>query len=236
MPLVRNELSDARPASSPAVPNLLTTQPRCDHGLAEDRCCTGIDERSRRIVRLQIATVAWMVVECGVALASAWQARSAALLAFGSDSLIELLSAVVVLLQFGPSRKLSSQRAARLAGILLFLLAAIVSASSVTALAIGVAAETSLARIAVTIAALAIMPVLGWAKRKAAFETSNRALAADAVQSATCAWLALVTLAGLAINAVWHVGWIDSVAALAAVPIIVVEAVRAFRGQPCECC
>jgi len=231
------ELPDPYATSSlVTVSKLLTSQPSCGHGSVQDRCCTNIDERSRRIVGLQVATVTWMVVECGVALASAWQARSAALLAFGSDSLIELLSAVVVLLQFGPSPKLSSQRAARFAGILLFLLAAIVSASSVAALAIGVPAETSLTGITVTIAALAIMPVLGWAKRKAAFETGNRALAADAVQSATCAWLALVTLAGLAINAVWQVGWIDSVAALAAVPIIIIEAVRAIRGQSCGCC
>ncbi|MGO8788588.1 MAG: hypothetical protein ACLQVL_14570 [Terriglobia bacterium] len=45
------------------------------------------------------------------------------LVAFGADSLIELLSALVVLLQFPLA--LSTARAARLAGILLFMLAAV---------------------------------------------------------------------------------------------------------------
>ena len=41
-----------------------------------------------------------------------------------------------------------------------------------------------------------VMPILSKAKRKAAFEADNRALAADAVQSATCAYLAAISLAG----------------------------------------
>ena len=63
----------------------------------------------------------------------------------------------------------------------------------------------------------------------------NRALAADAAQSATCAYLAAVTLAGLAAYAVWRVAWVDTAAALIAVPIIVVEGRRAWRGEGCGC-
>ena len=70
---------------------------------------------------------------------------------------------------------------------------------------------------------LVAMPVLAWLKRKHARAANNRALAADAVQSATCAYLAAVTLAGLVIYALWHVAWVDSVAACAAVPVLVIE-------------
>jgi divalent metal cation (Fe/Co/Zn/Cd) transporter len=79
------------------------------------------------------------------------------------------------------------------------------------------------------------MPVLARLKRRQADALDNRALAADATQSATCAYLAAVTLAGLAINAVWHVAWIDTVAALVAVPILIVEGRRTWRGEGCGC-
>ena len=75
----------------------------------------------------------------------------------------------------------------------------------------------------VTIAALAVMPILATLKRREARRTNNVALAADAVQSATCAYLALITLAGLAANAVFHIPWVDSVAALLAIPILLKE-------------
>jgi divalent metal cation (Fe/Co/Zn/Cd) transporter len=80
------------------------------------------------------------------------------------------------------------------------------------------------------------MPLLAWEKRKLARRTGNSALAADAVQSATCAYLALITLAGLALNAIFHVPWFDPIAALAAIPILLYEANQARRGQTCACC
>jgi divalent metal cation (Fe/Co/Zn/Cd) transporter len=87
----------------------------------------------------------------------------------------------------------------------------------------------------VTAIALVAMPALAWLKRREARRIDNRALAADATQSATCAYLAGVTLAGLVAFAVWQVRWVDTVAALAAVPIVIVEGRRAWRGEGCRC-
>lgn len=188
------------------------------------------------IVRLQVITILWMLVECGIALAASWEARSPVLLAFGSDSLVELLSAGVVLFQFSPIFTLDVRRAARWSGVLLLLLAGLVTATSVTALALKVRPETSWVGIAITTAALIVMPVLSRAKRRVAYVIDNRALAADAVQSAMCAYLAAISLAGLAANAIFGLHWIDPLAALIAVPFICIEARRALRGDPCECC
>ncbi len=204
---------------------------------APGTCCRSDAKRtSRRVLQLQTVTLAWMTVECGLALWASWRASSAALLAFGSDSFVELLSAIVVLLQFAPSFSISEDKASSFAGLLLYLLAAVVTATSICALLFGIRPETSPIGIGVTSAALLIMPLLGWAKRKAAREIGNTALAADAVQSATCAYLAAITLAGLAINAIFHVGWVDTVAALAIVPLLCIEGHRAWRGEACGCC
>ena len=51
------------------------------------------------------------------------------------------------------------------------------------------------------------MPWLAKEKRRLSGATSSAALRADAAQSALCAYLSLIALAGLAINAIWHVKW-----------------------------
>ena len=170
----------------------------------------------------------------GIALFAAAQAHSVALLAFGADSFVELLSAVVVLLQFAPRYGLSKARAERTAAVLLFALAAVVA--GIAAATWNDRAETSGLGMAITALALVVMPVLAALKRREARAMNNGALAADAAQSATCAYLAAVTLIGLAVNAVWHIAWVDSFAALIAVPILVVEGRRTWRGEGCGCC
>jgi divalent metal cation (Fe/Co/Zn/Cd) transporter len=192
-------------------------------------------QRVKQVTGLQVVTLLWMMTECGVGLWSAARAQSPALLAFGADSVVELFSATVVLLQFVPRFALRQDRAARIAGGLLYLLAAVVIAVAGMALATGAQPRTSFVGMAITVAALIAMPLLAWQKRRLAHRMGNVALAADAVQSATCAYLAAITLLGLVVNAIWHAGWVDSAAALVAVPLIVVEARRAMRGESCGC-
>jgi divalent metal cation (Fe/Co/Zn/Cd) transporter len=189
----------------------------------------------RDLIWLQGVSLAWMLAECGVSLYGAVSARSPALLAFGADSFVELLSAAVVLLAIVPSFPLTKDRAARLAGVLLFVLAGVVAVVTLLSLLYRLKPETSRSGIAITLAALVVMPILAWAKRRTARRTNNRALAADAVQSATCAYLAAITLAGLAINAIWHIHWMDSAAALLALPILIIEGRRALQGESCGC-
>ena len=187
----------------------------------------------RQVAWLQGITLVWMVLECAGSLFAAASAHSVALLAFGADSLIELLSAAVVLLQFSPHFTLKKSYAERCAAVLLFFLAGVVAL--IAGLGWRRPVETSCLGIAVTALALIVMPVLAWLKRRQARVLDNRALAADATQSATCAYLAAVTLAGLAAYALFHVAWIDTVTALAAVPILVVEGRRTWRGEGCGC-
>jgi divalent metal cation (Fe/Co/Zn/Cd) transporter len=193
----------------------------------------------RRIQRVQRITIAWMSVEALVSLFAAWRARSPVLLAFGGDSAIELFSAVVVLWRFRASaavREDAERRAAQIAGGLLFALAACVVATSVMALLGYSEPKPTLLGIAILIAAAAFMPLLAKEKRRLSGATGSAALRADAAQSALCAYLSLIALAGLAINAIWHVKWADPIAALAVLPLIVWEGREAMRGKACGCC
>jgi divalent metal cation (Fe/Co/Zn/Cd) transporter len=192
----------------------------------------------RRIQRVQIVTIVWMSVEAAVSLFAAWQARSSALLAFGGDSAIELFSAVVVLWRFRATAAHGDveKRAARVAGALLFALAAFVAVTSVTSLLGYSEPKPSFLGMAILVAAAIVMPWLAKEKRRLSGATGSAALRADAAQSALCAYLSLIALAGLAINAIWRVKWADPIAAFAILPLIVWEGREAMRGKACRCC
>lgn len=191
---------------------------------------------STTVLWLQSVTLAWMLVELGVSVFAAVTARSPAMMAFGSDSLVELLSAVVVLLQWIPKMPISERKAHRASAVLLFVLAFVVGLIALGSLVLRLQPETSRSGIGITIAALIAMPILAYLKRREARLSKNAALAADAVQSATCAYIALVTLAGLAVNAAFHMPWFDSLAALVAIPILIKEGRFAWQGRGCGCC
>jgi divalent metal cation (Fe/Co/Zn/Cd) transporter len=191
---------------------------------------------SRHAIRLQIITLAWMLVELGVSAWSAFTAHSPAMLAFGSDSLVETLSAATVLSQWAPGIKVSERRAARITGALLFVLAAVVVAIAVGSYVFHVQPDTTLTGIVITACALLAMPVLARMKRREAARTGNAAMSADAVQSATCAYIAGIALVGLILRATLGIAWFDSLAALIAIPFLLKEGREAWRGNSCCCC
>ena len=191
----------------------------------------------KRIQRVQTLTIAWMSVEAALSLWAAWRARSPALAAFGGDSTIELMSAAVVLWRFrtGASEH-AEKRAARIAGGLLFALIAYVVLASALSLLGYSEPRTSYLGMVVLVGAALIMPVLAKEKRRLSALTGSAALRADAAESALCAYLSIIALAGLAVHAIWHIAWADPVAALVITPLIVVEAREATRGKACGCC
>ncbi|MGB0035203.1 MAG: cation transporter [Candidatus Acidiferrales bacterium] len=192
----------------------------------------------RRAQRVQAITIIWMSIETGVSLFAAWMARSPALLAFGGDSAVELLSAAVVLWRFRAHvvTRHAEKSASRMAGILLFALAAYVAVVSVMSLLGHNAPRPTYLGIGILIAAATVMPWLAREKRKLSAATGSAALRADAAQSGLCAYLSVIALMGLAVNAVWHVSWADPIAALAVTPFILWEGREAIRGKACVCC
>ena len=154
-----------------------------------------------RIRRIQTITILWMTVEAFLSLFAAWMARSPALLAFGGDSAIELLSAVAVLWRFrAPERERSEKHVARIAAALLFILAAYVAFVSAMTLLRHREAKTTYWGIAILIGAAVIMPWLAKEKRRLSAITGSAALRADAAQSGLCAYLSVIALVGLGIT------------------------------------
>jgi divalent metal cation (Fe/Co/Zn/Cd) transporter len=195
-------------------------------------------DAARQIRRVQAITIAWMSVEATASLFSAGRAHSPALLAFGGDSAIELLSAVVVLWRFraGAAHESAERLATRIAGALLFALAALVALISALSLLGYSEPKPTLIGIAVLVVAAAIMPWLAREKRRLSAATGSAALRADAAESALCAYLSVIAMVGLVMNTIWHLRWADSIAALVILPLIIWEGREAIRGKAFGCC
>jgi divalent metal cation (Fe/Co/Zn/Cd) transporter len=196
----------------------------------------------RRGVRLEWAIIAWNVLEGSVAVAAGLVANSVALLSFGIDSFIEVSSAAVVLWRLraelggqSPERAEERERlAARIAGTLLFALAAyIIVDAGRRLLGYGDEARASWLGVALTGVSLVAMPLFGWAKLRTARGLESAALRSDAYETIACAWLSLATLAGLVLNATLSWAWADPVAALLIVPLVVREGWEAWQGDCC---
>jgi len=190
----------------------------------------------RRVQQVQTITIAWMSVEAALSLWAAWTGRSPALMAFGGDSAVEFLSAVVVLWRFRSNRASAERRAARFSGGLLVVLAAGVVFASIMSLLGYVEPKLSYMGMAVLVVAAILMPWLAKEKRRLSEMTGSASLRADAAESAVCGYLSIIALVGLTIHAIWRIEWADPIAALAITPLIVYEAREAIPGKACGCC
>lgn len=195
----------------------------------------------RAAFRLEWLTLAWMVVEAAVAIGAGLAARSLLLLAFGIDSVIELVSAGVLLwrlsveLRRGREFSEAAERAAsRVGGVLLYALAAYVVVAAAFSLWQRRGAEFSVPGLALTLAAIPIMYFLARRKIAIADRLGSRALRADAVESIACGWLSLVVVLGLLAELAFGAWWTDAVASLAIVYFLVKEGREAWEGDECS--
>ncbi|MFE6234013.1 cation diffusion facilitator family transporter [Cellulosimicrobium sp. NPDC057862] len=188
----------------------------------------------RRVRWVVAATIAWNVVEAAVAITAGRVASSAALVGFGLDSLVEVLSAAAVAWQFAaPDPHRRERVALRLIAVSFFGLAVFVSVDAVRSL-LG-AAEPEHSAVAIWLAAvsLAVMPFLSWFERRTGRELGSASAVADSKQTLLCTYLSAVLLVGLVLNATLGWSWADPVAALVIAGVAVKEGVEAWRGDAC---
>jgi cation diffusion facilitator family transporter len=191
--------------------------------------------------RLEYVTIAWNSLEAAVALVSGVLAGSIALVGFGLDSVIESVSAGILLWRFRAEedneRRERAELTARLwVGVCFLLLGTYVAIESVRNLWTRSQPERSLPGILIAVAAMIVMPLLARAKRRVAAQIQSGALRADSRQADFCAWLSAILLVGLLLHSLLGWWWADPVAALVMVPAIAREGVQGLRGQKCDDC
>lgn len=191
-----------------------------------------------RGIRLEALTVAWMAVEAVVAIGAGVAAGSLLLIAFGADSVVELLSGATLWWRLRVEARGGDEssvdavenKATWISAVLLILLCAYVVGGSVAGLALRLQPERSWLGLAVAAAALVLMPWLANQKRNVNRTLQSPALRADVVESSTCAFLAGVTLAGVAVDALTGAWWIEYLAALVMLRWLIPEALEALHA------
>ncbi|MCU1431372.1 MAG: Cobalt transporter [Actinotalea sp.] len=188
----------------------------------------------RRIRWVVAATISYNVIEAGVALVAGRMASSSALIAFGLDSIVEVLSAAAVAWQFSAPNPHTRERAAlRAIAVSFFGLAAFVTVDAARTLLQGVVPEHSTAGVILAAVSLAVMPFLSWFERRTGRELGSASAVADSKQTLICTYLSAVLLVGLVLNSTLEWWWADPIAAVVIAAFAVREGVEAWRGDAC---
>ncbi|MGW8567139.1 cation diffusion facilitator family transporter [Isoptericola sp. NPDC055881] len=188
----------------------------------------------RRVRWVVATTIVYNVVEAVVAITAGRAASSAALVGFGLDSVVEVLSAAAVAWQFAAPDPHRRERAAlRLIAVSFFGLALFVTVDAARTL-LG-AAEPDHSPVGIVLAAvsLAVMPFLSWVERRTGRELGSASAVADSKQTLLCTYLSAVLLVGLVLNATLGWTWADPLAALVIAGFAAKEGVEAWRGDAC---
>jgi len=160
-----------------------------------------------------------MSVESIVAASAGLTSGSLALLAFGGDSFVELLSSLAVLQYLrlllngtGEPSEAHGKQTEWVSALLLASLIPIIGLGAIYSFMVGVRPEASLLGIGVSIGAMIIMPILWFEKRRIGKAADCVPLSIDAVESVTCFYMSVALTLGLLVNYLWRISWIDYVA------------------------
>lgn len=186
---------------------------------------------------VEIFSIAWMVLEFAVGLIAGVQAHSLLLVAFGLDSLLEIISGgallwrLIVSTRYAPARiAVVERRAGKIVGWCLLALALYIVLTSVYNLVHHTGADGSLAGTLMSLASLICMPIVMAVKLKIAAKVNSPALREDAMCNLTCAYTAAAVLLGSLLTMLLGWWWTDSAFALLLVYFIVKEGLEGIRG------
>lgn len=188
----------------------------------------------RRIRWIVSITIGYNLIEAVVAITAGSAASSAALVGFGLDSTIEVLSAVAVAWQFtrkDPERW--EKGTLRVIAVAFFALAAYVTVSSLLALVGAVNVKHSPFGIILTAVSVVIMPFLSLAERRAGKEIGSATAVADSKQTLICTYLSAAVLIGLVLNSAFGWWWADPIAGLVIAVFAMREGLEAWKGDAC---
>lgn len=186
----------------------------------------------RRVRFIVGFTITYNVIEAIVSVWAGVLASSAALIGFGLDSVVEVLSAAAIAWQFtrkDPERW--EKVTVKAIGIAFFALAAYVSIDAVLALVGQEDLDHSPLGLGITALSLVVMPLLAWIEVHTGRELGSKSVMADAKQLILCICLSGTVFIGLVLNSLFGWWWADSVAALVVAVLAVHEGLEAWRGD-----
>jgi cation diffusion facilitator family transporter len=185
-------------------------------------------ELHRRALWLEYFTIGWNVIEGVVAIGAGLLASSVALVGFGVDSSIEVISALGLLWRLRKAGAKATvqeesgaeRRALYVVAATFFLLAAYITYEALHSLLGREASDRSTVGLVLSVLSLLIMPALAYMKQRTGREMGSRALVADAAETWVCSYLSLALLAGVGLHELFGWWWADPVGALAMLPVI----------------
>lgn len=196
----------------------------------------------RRGMLLNYATIGYNSLEAIASLIAGLLAGSVALVGFGVDSVIELTASGAAQWRLrsdvDPVRRVRVERTSlRIIGACFVGLAAYVTVDAGKALWFREQPKRTPVGVVILALSVLVMPALALAKREVAEKMQSRAMRAEAKQTSLCAYLSVIALTGVAMNAGFGWWWADPVAALGMVPIIVSEGIVGLRAEAdADCC
>ena len=165
------------------------------------------DRLHSRALKLSYFTVIYNIIECIVSIISGFIAGSTALLGFGSDSLVESLSGLIMIWRFRKHGIVSKdeedevdKKATFFVGITFFTFGLYILYESIRKLILGEKPEPSIVGIIIAIASIIVMPILFYLKFKTGKSIGSKSLLADSKQTLVCLFMSISLLIGLCLN------------------------------------
>ena len=185
---------------------------------------------------VEYASLAWMAIEGFVSIYSGLMVLSLALLAFGGDSVVELLSSVAVVRHLRNITRAQTQathvddsRTEWVTALLLFSLIPVIALGATYSILTGIQPEASPLGIGVASGAVVIMPILWYQKKRIGKMCNCLPLEIDASESATCFLMSIALLIGLVINYFFTLPWIDYLVTMVILIFVIREATDSIR-------
>jgi divalent metal cation (Fe/Co/Zn/Cd) transporter len=188
----------------------------------------------RRALALELATIAWNVLEGILAIVAGLLAGSVALVAFGLDSSVEVFASAVVVWELRGVDRRRERRAVRAIGAAYFVVAVYILLDSGNALRIANRPEASPIGMVLLAATVLVMAALGIAKLRVGRELRSATVTADGRFSLVDGSLAGAVLAGLALTAVLGWWWADALLAIGISLVAFREGREAWIGREPE--
>lgn len=187
---------------------------------------------------IQVFNVIYDAIEVVVSLFAGFTANSSALIGWGLDSTVEVVSATTLGWRLhGELKGIDQERVNKRKRITLYVIAAsfltvclFITYDSVSKFISQEVPEWSTIGLIILLVSLVVNPILIWAKYTTGKKLESEALIADAKDTFICLYQTVVVLAGLLLVRWFDWWWADPVAALLIVPYALKEAWHAFKS------